>query len=158
MPGSVWLVSYSLDTGVERWRYAGTSRVATSSPTSGDGLLFSASWNLGGDALSRVSMPRWAEFAPDGDTNHDGMLAQDEAPAGPIGERFSQMDFNRYCRVSPAEWDAMADLFARAQNAVLHFGPEDRARWRPINSHGSRPRAACPMCRLPCFTGAACSP
>ena len=141
VPGSVWLVSYSLDTGVERWRYAGTSRVATSSPTSGDGLLFSASWNLGGDALSRVSMPRWAEFAPDGDTNHDGMLAQDEAPAGPIGERFSQMDFNKDRRVSPAEWDAMADLFARAQNAVLAIRPggqgtlaPDQLAWKSTRS------------------------
>jgi hypothetical protein len=49
VPGSIWLRSYDLADGKERWTYSGTSRVACSSPTAGDGLLFSASWNIGGD-------------------------------------------------------------------------------------------------------------
>lgn len=123
VPGSVALVSYDPATGAELWRYTGTSRVATSSPTSGDGLLFTASWNLGGDSSSRVSMPSWAEFAPDGDQDHDGFLTKAEAPAGPIGERYSQMDFNKDERVTPEEWDSMAAMFAQARNAVLAFRP-----------------------------------
>lgn len=123
VPGSVSLVSYDPATGAERWRYTGTSRVATSSPTSGAGLLFSASWNLGGDSGSRMSMPSWAEFAPEGDKDHDGALTKAEAPAGPIGERYSQMDFNKDGRVTPEEWDAMVAMFSNARNAVLAIRP-----------------------------------
>lgn len=124
VPGSVSLVSYDPASGAEHWRYTGTSRVATSSPTSGDGLLFTASWNLGGDSGSRVSMPAWAEFAPEGDKDHDGVLTKAEAPPGPIGERYSQMDFDKDGRVTPEEWDAFAAMFAQARNAVLAIRPE----------------------------------
>lgn len=123
VPGSIALVSYSPATGEELWRHVGTSRVATSSPTGGDGMLFTASWNLGGDSGSRVTMPRWKEFAPEGDANHDDVAARSEVPAGPIAERFSQMDFNKDGVVTPSEWDAMADMFTQARNGVLAFRP-----------------------------------
>ncbi|MBL9172062.1 MAG: PQQ-binding-like beta-propeller repeat protein [Verrucomicrobiales bacterium] len=123
VPGSIALVSYAPATGEELWRHVGTSRVATSSPTGGDGLLFTASWNVGGDSGSRVTMPRWKEFAPEGDANHDGVAVRSEVPPGPIAERFSQMDFNKDGTVTPVEWDAMADMFTQARNGVLAFRP-----------------------------------
>jgi outer membrane protein assembly factor BamB len=49
VPGSLSLTSYDPRTGSENWRYTGTSRVATSSPTSDGNLLFSSSSNIGDD-------------------------------------------------------------------------------------------------------------
>src|SRR6185436_5539202 len=57
VPGSLWLKSYNLKDGSERWTVSGTSRVACSSPTAGGDMLFSASWNIGGDPDSRITMP-----------------------------------------------------------------------------------------------------
>jgi outer membrane protein assembly factor BamB len=119
VPGSLWLKSYNLKDGSERWTVSGTSRVACSSPAAGGDLLFSASWNVGGDADSRITMPPFAEFAREHDTNKDGKFTLEEIPVGPVRERFTQMDLNKDGIVTPAEWEGMRDMFAKAGNAVL---------------------------------------
>ena len=123
VPGSIWLRSYNLSDGKERWSFSGTSRVANSSPTAGDGLLFTASWNVGGDPGERISMEPFDEFAKANDKNKDGKLTQDEIPAGPVRERFSQMDLNKDGFVTATEWQMMAEMFAKAGNAVLAIRP-----------------------------------
>jgi outer membrane protein assembly factor BamB len=123
VPGSIWLRSYNLSDGKERWSYSGTSRVANSSPTAGDGLLFSASWNVGSDPGDRITLDPFADFAKANDKNKDGNLTRDEIPAGPIRDRFSQMDLNKDGTVTPAEWNLMAEMFAKAGNAVLAIRP-----------------------------------
>jgi outer membrane protein assembly factor BamB len=117
--GSLWLTSYNLKDGTERWRYSGTSRVANSTPVFGDGLLFNSSWNLGGDDGDRISMPPYEDFVRENDNNHDGNLTRKEIPAGPIRDRFTQIDLDKDGIVSPAEWANMADMFAKAENAVI---------------------------------------
>lgn len=126
VPGSVVLTSYDLKDGKERWSYRGTSRVATASPVAGDGLLFSSSWNVGGDEGERVSMPKFNDVVLEYDKNKDGNFTLNEIPPGPVRERFSQIDVNKDGVVTPAEWDAMAALFARAENAVLAIKPGGR--------------------------------
>lgn len=123
VPGSIWLKSYEPGSGKELWTYSGTSRVACSSPVAGDGLLFSASWNVGGDADSRITMPPFDEFARDHDQNKDSKLIPNEVPNGPVRERFTQMDVNRDSVVTPAEWDILREMFAKAGNAVLAIRP-----------------------------------
>ena len=123
VPGSIWLRSYNLSDGKERWSYSGTSRVANSTPTAGDGLLFSASWNVGGDPADRITMEPFTDFAKANDKDKDGKLTRDEIPAGPIRERFSQMDLNKDGIVTPTEWQLMAEMFAKAGNAVLAIRP-----------------------------------
>jgi prepilin-type N-terminal cleavage/methylation domain-containing protein len=123
VPGSIWLKAYNLKDGSERWTVSGTSRVPCSSPTAGGGLLFSASWNIGGDAGERVTMPPFEEFAREHDRNQDGKLTLDEIPAGPVRERFTQMDLNKDGGVTPAEWQIMAEMFAKAGNALLAIRP-----------------------------------
>jgi outer membrane protein assembly factor BamB len=123
VPGSIWLTSYDPYTGKENWRYTGTSRVATSTPTSGEDILFSASWNVGGDEESRISMPSFAEYAADHDKNKDGKFTKDELPDGPVKDRFTQMDLDKDGIVTPEEWANMADMFAKAGNAVLAIHP-----------------------------------
>ena len=123
VPGSVVLTSYGLKDGKERWSYRGTSRVACASPVVGDGLLFSSSWNVGGDEGERVSMPKFDEVVSEYDKNKDGKFTLDELPPGPVRERFSQIDVNKDGVVTQAEWDSMAANFARAENAVLAIKP-----------------------------------
>ena len=123
VPGSIWLTAYNLKDGSERWRYSGTSRVANSTPVFGDGLLFYTSWNLGGDAGERIAMPSFEEFAREHDKNKDGNLSRDEIPAGPVRDRFTQMDLNKDGMVTPAEWANMADMFEKAENAVIAIRP-----------------------------------
>ena len=126
VPGSIWLRSYELATGRERWSFAGTSRVANSTPTAGDGLLFSASWNLGSDPGDRITMEPFEPYAREHDQNKDGKFTRDELPAGPLRDRFSQMDVNKDGVVLPSEWEMMREMFARAGNAVLAIKPGGR--------------------------------
>jgi outer membrane protein assembly factor BamB len=141
VPGSIWLTSYNVTDGTERWRYSGTSRVANSTPVFGDGLLFYASWNIGSDEGDRVTMGAFGEFAKDHDKNSDGKLSREEIPAGPVRDRFSQMDLNKDGQVTPAEWQNMRDMFANAENAVIALRPggngditKSHLAWKSIRS------------------------
>jgi outer membrane protein assembly factor BamB len=122
VPGSIWLTSYNKD-GTERWRYSGTSRVACSSPVGNESMLFSASWNVGGDEGDRISMEPFEQFAGEHDKNKNNKLTRDEIPTGPVRERFTQMDLNKDDIVTPAEWQNMREMFAKAGNAVLAIRP-----------------------------------
>lgn len=126
VPGSLWLKSYDLKDGAERWTVSGMSRVPASSPTAGDGLLFCASWNVGGDPGDRVVMPPFDEFAREHDQNHDGKLTASEIPTGPVRERFPQMDLNKDGAVTAAEWQTMREMFAQTGNALLAIRPGGR--------------------------------
>jgi len=55
VPGSGRLMGYDPRNGREKWSYAGTSRVATSSPTSGENLLFYSSSKLANDMAPSVN-------------------------------------------------------------------------------------------------------
>lgn len=119
VPGSLWLRSYDLNDGKKRWTYRGTSRVACSSPVAGEGLLFSASWNIGGDEGERITMPKFSEVVSEYDHNKDGKFTLEELPTGPIRERFTQIDVDKDKIITPEEWNSMADAFAQAENAVI---------------------------------------
>ena len=123
VPGSIWLRAYDPRNGRERWSFSGTSRVANSTPTSGDGLLFSSSWNIGADPADRITLEPFEDFARLNDKNADGKLTREEIPAGPVRDRFSQMDLNKDNLVTRAEWVLMADMFTKAGNAVLAIRP-----------------------------------
>ncbi|MDB6055388.1 MAG: Pyrrolo-quinoline quinone [Verrucomicrobiales bacterium] len=119
VPGSIWLTGYDPETGKERWRVAGTSRVATSTPSCTSNLLVYCSWNVGGDSDSRVSMPEFGEFLKTNDKNGDGKLQFDELPSGVIKDRFTQMDFNKDGSVTGEEWTKMAEMFQKAENSIF---------------------------------------
>ena len=126
VPGSIWLKAYNPKDGHELWTYSGTSRVACSSPTAGDGLLFSASWNVGGDADSRVSMEPFDDFARSIKQDPTAALGPELIPAGPVRERFTQIDLNKDGKVNRVEWEGMRTMFARAGNAVLAIRPNGK--------------------------------
>ena len=127
VPGSIWLRAYDPRDGSERWSYTGTSRVANSTPCAGEGLLFSASWNIGADPGDRITLEPYEDFARANDANHDGDFARDEIPAGPLRDRFNQMDINKDQRITRQEWGIMREMFAKAGNAVLAIRPGGRS-------------------------------
>ncbi len=63
VPGSGKLMAYDPRNGTEKWRYSGTSRVATSSPTSGDNLLFFSSSKQADDMTSAANAAAKADEA-----------------------------------------------------------------------------------------------
>jgi outer membrane protein assembly factor BamB len=123
LPGSIWLRSYRVADGQELWSYTGTSRVANSTPTAGDGLLFNSSWNVGADPGDRIRLDPWEDFARANDRNQDGRLSREEVPEGPVRERFTQMDLNKDGFTTAEEWRLMTEMFNKAGNAVLAIRP-----------------------------------
>lgn len=126
VPGSVRLQSLDPRDGSERWTYTGTARVDCSSPTAGDGLLFCASWNVGGDVGAKFQMPPFEEYLRNNDKNSDGKLSLKEIPTEILKSRFSQMDLDKDGLVTAEEWRGMAEMFAHAENALLAIRPGGR--------------------------------
>lgn len=121
--GSIWVRSYEVKDGRERWSSRGMARVSNATPTAGDGLLLISSWNVGGDEGGRVTMAPFAEFAAANDQNRDGALTRAEFPAGPVKDRFSQVDADKDGRVSREEYENMRDMFDQAENQLFTIRP-----------------------------------
>ncbi|MFA6543636.1 MAG: PQQ-binding-like beta-propeller repeat protein [Limisphaerales bacterium] len=121
--GSLKVSSYDPRNGSLRWTCRGMARVANASPAAGDGLLFIASWNIGGDAGDRLTLPPHAEFLAQHDLNKDGKLTLAEFPSGPFRDRFGQFDLNKDGFVTKAEYEGMGDQFAQAENAIFAVKP-----------------------------------
>ncbi|MEN9574977.1 MAG: hypothetical protein RL514_2832 [Verrucomicrobiota bacterium] len=124
--GSLKLSAYDPKTGALRWTCRGMARVANASPTTGDGLLYIASWNIGSDASDKLVLPPHAEFLALHDKNQDGNLAKDEFPTGPFRDRFTQFDLDKDGFVTKAEYLGMADQFVQAENAIFAIKPGGR--------------------------------
>lgn len=121
--GTVWLKAYDLKDGKERWKMRGLARVANASATSGDGLLFASSWNIGGDASDHLSLPNLEKFTSENDKDKDGKLSKSEFPKGLLLDRFTQIDLDKDGFVTPEEWRISEEIFAKAENALFAVRP-----------------------------------
>jgi len=79
VPGRGGLLAYDLKDGSKRWWIPGLSPEAASSPTSGDGLLFVASHQPGGDPDRRMTLPPFDELLKTHDKDGDQKLNRKEA-------------------------------------------------------------------------------
>jgi outer membrane protein assembly factor BamB len=68
-------------------------------------------------------MPSFDSLLERGDANKDGKLLQSEAPPGPCKQHFVYIDANKDGTITREEWEAMADIFTRAENAGLAIRP-----------------------------------
>ncbi|MBI3877725.1 MAG: PQQ-binding-like beta-propeller repeat protein [Verrucomicrobia bacterium] len=148
--GSLWVKSYDVKDGRERWFSRGMARVSNASPVAGDGVLIVSSWNVGGDEGDRIAMPPFEQFLAENDKNKDGVLTLDEFPKGPFRDRFSQIDVNKDGRVTHEEYDNMRDMFAKAENQIFAIKPgghgditDTHVAWK-VNRH--LPYVSSPLC------------
>jgi len=121
--GSLWLRSYDVKDGKQRWSVRGMARVANASPVAADGLLLVSSWNVGGDEGERIEMDPFEVFAAVQDADKDGLLTLDEFPAGPIKGRYSQIDADKDGKVTQSEYEFVRGMFADAVNQVFAIKP-----------------------------------
>jgi len=127
VPGTIWLKGLDPKTGAERWRVSGLARITCTSPVVGGGQLFTASWTTGGDRnTEHITMPSFDEFIVKHDQDKDGKFRYDELPPGPMKQRFKHMDGNRSGFIERAEWDTMAEIFARVENQAFAVRPDGR--------------------------------
>jgi outer membrane protein assembly factor BamB len=129
VPGTIWLAGLDPATGAERWRVSGLARITCTSPVVGDGVLFTASWTTGGDhGPQHLLMSKFDEVIATNDADKDGRLTFGELPPGPAKERFKHLDGNRNGFVERAEWESMADVFARVENQAFAVKPDSQGR------------------------------
>jgi outer membrane protein assembly factor BamB len=121
--GSLWLRSYDVKDGRQRWSAGGMARVANASPIAADGLLLVSSWNVGGDEGERIEMEPFEAFAAVQDADKDGLLTLAEFPAGPVKGRYSQIDADKDGKVSKPEYEFVRGMFADAVNQVFAIKP-----------------------------------
>ena len=138
VPGTIWLKGLDPRTGDERWQVSGLARITCTSPVLGDGLLFTASWTTGGDrSADRIALPKFDAVLAEHDRDHDGKLSLAELPEGAARQRSKHLDGNRDGFVDRAEWETMADIFARVENQAFAVQPDAQGgvsdagvRWR----------------------------
>lgn len=121
--GSLWVRSYDLKQGKERWSARGLARVSNASPVAADGVLLVSSWNVGGDEDDRVLMEPHETFAAANDADKDGLLTLEEFPKSKIKDRFSQIDADKDGKVTKAEYETMRGMFAEAVNQLFAIKP-----------------------------------
>lgn len=120
VPGTLKAVAYAVRDGTERWSVRGLPNEMCTTPAQGSGLLFVAGWTPG-SGVPRVAP--WDSFAAESDANGDGFLTREEAPAGPARQHFHYMDANRDDRLDRTEYETIAGIFNRSENALFAIRP-----------------------------------
>jgi outer membrane protein assembly factor BamB len=117
--GSLWVRSYDLKDGKQRWSARGMARVANASPVAADGVLLVSSWNVGGDEGDRIEMEPFETFAAANDADKDGCSRSMNSPPGPIKDRYSQIDADKDGKVTKPEYEVHARHVCRCREPAL---------------------------------------
>ncbi|HKS38958.1 MAG TPA: PQQ-binding-like beta-propeller repeat protein, partial [Verrucomicrobiae bacterium] len=101
----------------------GLARIVIPTPVPAGETVYMASWAPGGDAGRRLALDAWAVAVAKWDKNHDGNLAKPEVDDREVLDRFYRMDLDQSGSLDQKEWERHADVFRRAQNAILALKP-----------------------------------
>jgi outer membrane protein assembly factor BamB len=121
--GALSLNAYDPANGSPIWSVKGLARIVIPTPVTSGPLIYMASWAPGGDSAKRIVLLPWEKAVEKWDANHDGKLSKDEIDDHEVLDRFFRMDLNRDGVLDQREWDRHAEVFLRAQNAVLAIKP-----------------------------------
>lgn len=120
MSGSLKLKGYDLKTGAEHWSLGGMPSFTCTTPVVGDGMLFFAGWAPGKEP---GSMPSFDDLLKSSDTNHDGVITQDEATAAGWGSFFRGMDANGDGKITRDDLDTMRAQMSKGENVLVAVKP-----------------------------------
>src|SRR5204863_7936296 len=84
------------------------------------------SWSPGGDPAKRLELDSWPKALAKWDANHDGKLSRDEIDDHEVLDRLYRMDLDQDGLLDQKEWEKHAEVFRRAQNAILALKPSGR--------------------------------
>ncbi|HZR17774.1 MAG TPA: PQQ-binding-like beta-propeller repeat protein [Verrucomicrobiae bacterium] len=121
--GALRLTAYDPENGHALWWINGLARIVIPTPFTEGPLVYMASWAPGGDSGKRISLPSWENAVAKWDANHDGKLSKDEIDDHEVLDRFYRMDLDQDGMLNQKEWERHAEVFARAQNAILAIKP-----------------------------------
>jgi len=124
--GALRLTAYDPDKGEILWWDDGLARIVIPTPVISGPMIYMASWSPGGDAGKRLALDPWPKALEKWDANHDGKLSRDEIDDHEVLDRFYRMDLDRDGLLDQKEWERHAEVFRRAQNAVLALKPTGR--------------------------------
>jgi outer membrane protein assembly factor BamB len=124
--GALQLTAYDPANGKPIWWVNGLARIVIPTPVPSGPLIYMASWAPGGDPGKRLLLDPWPAALAKWDQNHDGKLAKKEIDDGEVLERFYRMDLDQDGLLDQVEWERHANVFGRAQNAVLALKPSGR--------------------------------
>lgn len=120
LAGTLRLVAYDVASGRESWSVRGLPNEMCSTPVLGNGLVFTAGWTPGAGV---PKLPAFPSLLDQGDRDHDGKLTQQEAPNGPARQHFTYIDADKDGFITRLEWDSIAEIFSRSENALLAVRP-----------------------------------
>jgi outer membrane protein assembly factor BamB len=129
--GALRLTAYDPDNGASLWWADGLARIVIPTPVISGPMIYMASWSPGGDAGKRLTLDPWPKALAKWDANHDGKLSKDEIDDHEVLDRFYRMDLDQDGLLDQKEWERHAEVFKRAQNAVLALKPTGRGELDP---------------------------
>src|SRR6185369_61713 len=121
--GALQLTAYNPTDGERLWWVNGLARIVIPTPVTSGDRIYMASWAPGGDSGKRLELPRWSAALEKWDANHDGKLSPSEIDDHEVLDRFVRMDLNQDGFLDQQEWERHAEVFRRAQNAILALQP-----------------------------------
>ncbi|MBU6400680.1 MAG: PQQ-binding-like beta-propeller repeat protein [Verrucomicrobia bacterium] len=121
--GALELAAYDPADGRRLWWINGLARIVIPTPVPAGERIYMASWAPGGDTGRRLALDAWPAALAKWDKNHDGKLSKAEIGDPEVLDRFYRMDLDQNGVLDEQEWNRHAEVFRRAQNAVLALQP-----------------------------------
>lgn len=121
--GALQLMSYDADSGKKLWWKDGLARIVIPIPMPAGDMVYMASWAPGGDSGQRLALDPWKMALEKWDADKDGKLARAEVNDAQVLDRFFRMDLDQTQTLDGAEWERHANVFRRAENAILALKP-----------------------------------
>lgn len=114
--GTLKVVAYRAVDGSEVWSATGVPNEVCGSPISGDRLIFAGGWTYGTGGSKFSSFD---ETLKEVDTDKDGKISDKEATSGAARQHFQYIDANKDGFITREEWETIAEIFRRSENAIL---------------------------------------
>jgi outer membrane protein assembly factor BamB len=117
IPGAYQLIAYNLATGEKLWWVRCMAWQLKCVPLIDGDIIYVSGWETGGDAEKPPDVPTFDEMLQKYDTNKDGVITRDEAPAQ-LNNWWAQQDFNQDGKMDAREWNFYRAM-KTTQNSIL---------------------------------------